>query len=215
MIKVLNATKNPIQFIGQVSGVCYGSKDESQANYKRGMKCIKDGHGRVMEYADVTLVLDGYSARVMRELYTHVIGTTKVQASTRYITYDNFDYYVPDEISKDGIAEKAATYHGTMHKILESYQHLLDLGIKKEDAANLLPLGMTSKVVLKINYRALLHMAEVRMCERAYVEFRDLMDDIILAIGNIDTEWNTLMSFMKPKCKTCTEKESCPRLKAD
>lgn len=209
MIKVLNATKNPIQFIGQVSGVCYNSKDEPEANYKRGLKCIKDGHGRVMEYADVTLVIDGYSARVMRELYTHVIGTTKVQASTRYIAYDNFDYYVPDSVYEN------EEYHKAMRNILDSYQSLLDSGIKKEDAANLLPLGMTSKVVLKINYRALLHMAEVRMCERAYVEFRELMSDMILAIGNIDSEWNTLMSFMKPKCKVCTEKESCPRKKAE
>lgn len=208
MIKVLNATKNPIQFIGQVSGICYNSKDESQANYKRGLKCIKDGHGRVMEFADVTILLDGYSARVMRELYTHCVGTTKIQASTRYITYDNFDYYTPDTL------EYNEEYHDVMHTILGGYQSLLDQGVPKEHAANVLPLGMTSKVVLKINYRALLHMAEVRMCERAYIEFRELMADIIESVGAIDDEWKELMSFMKPKCKICTEKDNCPRLKS-
>lgn len=207
MIKVLNATNNPIQFLGSVAGVCYNSKDEPEANYKRGLKCIKDNHGRIMEYADVTLVLDGYSARVMRELYTHIIGTSRVQASTRYITYDNFNYYTPE------LLEGNDTYHNAMSAMMDAYQSLVDSGVPKEHAANLLPLGMTSKVVLKINYRALLHMAEVRMCERAYVEFRNLMDDLIAAISLIDDEWKELMSYMLPKCKICTERANCPRKK--
>ena len=207
MIKVLNATKNPIQFIGKVAGCCYGSKDEPQANYKRGLKCIKDGHGRAMEFVDVTLEIDEVSARMIRELGRHVIGTSYLQASTRYITYDNFDYYTPKNLKDD------KEYHITMQNILASYQSLVEKGMPKEDVANLLPLGMNTKIVLKINYRALLHMAEVRMCERAYVEFRDFMKELIKTISEIDEEWATLMTFMKPKCKTCTEKENCPRLK--
>lgn len=207
MIKVLNSTRNPIQFIGKVAGCCYGSKDEPQANYKRGLKCIKDGHGRVMEFVDVTLEIDEVSARMIRELGRHVIGTSYLQASTRYITYDNFDYYVPENLKDD------KEYHRTMQNILSSYQSLVEKGIPKEDVANLLPLGMNTKIVLKINYRALLHMAEVRMCERAYIEFRDFMKELIKTISGIDEEWAELMTFMKPKCKTCTEKENCPRLK--
>ena len=207
MIKVLSATQNPIQFIGKVAGCCYGSKDEPQANYKRGLKCIKDGHGRAMEFVDVTLEIDEVSARMIRELGRHVIGTSYLQASTRYITYDNFDYYTPKNLKDD------KEYHITMQNILASYQSLVEKGMPKEDVANLLPLGMNTKIVLKINYRALLHMAEVRMCERAYIEFRDFMKELIKTISEIDEEWAELMTFMKPKCKICTEKENCPRLK--
>ena len=207
MIKVLNATRNPIQFIGKVAGCCYGSKDEPQANYKRGLKCIKDGHGRAMEFVDVTLEIDEVSARMVRELGRHIIGTSYLQASTRYITYDNFNYYTPKTL------EDNQEYQKTMNVILDAYQNLLDNGMPKEDVANILPLGMNTKIVLKINYRALLHMAEVRMCERAYIEFRDFMKDLVTVISNIDEEWAELMKFMLPKCKTCTEKENCPRLK--
>ena len=207
MIKVLNATSNPIQFIGKVAGCCYGSKDEPQANYKRGLKCIKDGHGRAMEFVDVTLEIDEVSARMVRELGRHIIGTSYLQASTRYITYDNFGYYTPKTL------EDNQKYQEAMEVILDTYQNLLDDGIPKEDVANILPLGMNTKIVLKINYRALLHMAEVRMCERAYIEFRDFMKDLVTVISNIDEEWAELMKFMLPKCKTCTEKENCPRLK--
>ena len=36
------------------------------------MDCILSGHGRVMEYVNVEMVLKGYSARVEREWYTHI-----------------------------------------------------------------------------------------------------------------------------------------------
>lgn len=69
MIKLINCTSNPITTIGRCVGGCYGSDTSDDAkNYKRGLNCIKDGHGRVLEYADVTLEIDGYSIKVIREL---------------------------------------------------------------------------------------------------------------------------------------------------
>lgn len=214
MIKIINATKNPISHIGKIAGVCYNSDiTDSKKNYKRGLKNIKDNHGRTFEYVDVTLEISGYSARAIRELYTHIIGTSRLQESTRYVTYneDNFKYYIPDSIINN--IEAKVKYESCMRNILHTYNDLLSLGIAKEDVANILPLGQMSKVVLKINFRALLHLAEMRLCERAYVEIRNMVYDMIHEISKIDDEWKELMSYMKPKCKTCTEKENCPRIK--
>lgn len=215
MIKVLNYTKTPITHIGKIAGVCYNSNIEDDSkNYKRGIKNLEDNHGRVFEYADVTLEIDGYSARAIRELYTHIIGTSKLQASTRYIAYnnDNFQYYIPRSIYKS--EDALYTYTDTMDTILENYNSLLALGIPKEDCANILPLGLFSKVVLKINLRALIHLAEMRLCARAYEEIRDMVREIMTEVGVLDNEWEHLMAkYMKPKCKVCTEKANCPRLK--
>ena len=214
MIKVLNATRNPITFMGKVAGVCYNSDIENaDKNYKRGLKNIKDNHGRVMEYVDIVIEVDGYSARTIRQIYTHVIGTSRLSASTRYIDYsgDNFIYYTPKSILED--KDALHTYDKCMDNILENYNTLLNMGIDKEDVANILPLGLNQKMVLKINFRALLHLAEMRLCERAYVEVRDFVKELIDKISQIDDEWAELMKFMLPKCKTCTEKENCPRLK--
>lgn len=214
MIKVVNYTKKPIQLMGKIAGCCYGSDTKTQEkNFKRGMKCIEDGHGRVMEYADVVLEIDEYSARAIRELYVHIIGTSRVQASTRYINYgsDNFKYYIPESIEKD--AACLSLYKEEMNYILHTYNDLIQFGIPKEDAANLLPLGLFSKVVLKINLRALLHFAEMRLCARAYKEIQDMCKEMIDVISEIDDEWKVLMGFMKPKCKICTEKQNCPKLK--
>ena len=214
MIKVLNATEKPITFMGKVAGVCYNSDIENaDKNYKRGLKNIKDNHGRVMEYVDIVIEVDGYSARTVRQIYTHVVGTSRLSASTRYIDYsgDNFTYYTPKSILKD--KDALHTYDKCMDNILESYNTLLNMGIDKEDVANILPLGLNQKMVLKINFRALLHLAEMRLCERAYEEIRDFVKELIDKTSRIDDEWAELMKFMLPKCKTCTEKENCPRLK--
>lgn len=95
-------TKNPITLMGQRAGCCWNANvSDDEKNYKRGLDCIKSGHGRVMEYANVEMIIDGYSARTIREWYTHLGGTpTRLQASTRYIDYNNFTYVTPTSIKK-------------------------------------------------------------------------------------------------------------------
>ena len=77
-------TKNPITLIGHRAGVCWGADvTDDKKNYKRGLDCIKANHGRALEYVNIETIIDGYSARVIRELYTHIGGApTRLQAST-------------------------------------------------------------------------------------------------------------------------------------
>ena len=212
MIEVLKYDSKPISFMGKVAGVCWGANlSNEEANYKRGIECIENNHGRVEEFADVVLVIDGYSARVIRELYTHVIGTSRLQSSTRYIDYSDFDYYTPIAIKKDEQAKEI--YDKFMKEVGDTYESLLGLGIKKEDIGNILPLGTTSKIVLKINVRALFHMFELRTCGRAYEEFRTLMIELRCTLRELDEEWEILCKdYFKPKCMVlgyCNEKYSC------
>lgn len=210
MIKVINYTPNPLSLMGECASSCWNSTPSPQI----GIDCIESGHGRVLEYPDVIIEINGYSARVIREVYTHIIGTTRLQASTRYIQYGEFDYIIPPSISKNTLA--LAKYQKLMFAIQETYRELEELGIPKEDIANILPLGMESKIVLKINARALLHMAEVRECTRAYWEFRKFMKELHDVLGILDEEWNRIMSYAKPKCEVngyCGEKNSCGRYK--
>ena len=208
MIKILDYTKNPLTLMGTAASECWNSKPSPQI----GINCIESGHNRVLEYPDVTFMIDGYSARVIREIYTHIIGTTRLQASTRYIKYGEFDYIIPESINKNNLSLN--TYCNTMLTIQIAYKQLEELGIPKEDIANILPLGMVSKIVLKINARAILHMAEVRLCNRAYWEFRKFMKEILGIIGELDDEWEKIISYAKCKCEVngyCEEKDSCGR----
>lgn len=69
MIEIIKYDSNPISLMGKVAGICWGANIlDQERNYKRGIECIENEHGRVEEFADVTMVIDDYSARVIREL---------------------------------------------------------------------------------------------------------------------------------------------------
>lgn len=216
IIIIEETTKNPISLMGQRAGVCWGADiTDDKKNYKRGLDCIESGHHRVLEYINVEMVLDGYSARVIREWYTHIGGApTRLQASTRYIKYEDFQYITPHTLSKSPEAKKL--YEDTMKDIASACKKLEEeYGIPREDAAMLLPLGMSTKVVDKRNLRNLIEMSHQRMCNRAFWEYRELMNDICKALRSYSTEWEYIIdNYFLPKCDLsgyCTEKKSCGR----
>ena len=210
-------TENPIQMIGYEAGVCWGADiSDKEKNYKRGLDCIKSNHGRTLEFPDVYMTLTGYSARVLREYYTHIGGApTRLQESTRYIDYNDFGYVTPPSIEKNEADRQI--YVNTMNDISIALKRLETLGVPREDSAMLLPLGMKSRMVDKRNLRNLIDMSRQRMCNRAYWEFRELFDDILKALSDYSDEWKYLVGTqMMPKCEYlgyCPEKRGCGRMK--
>lgn len=209
-----DTTKEPIQMIGKYAGECWGADTTSASkNFKRGLGCINSGHGRTMEFPDVYMILNGYSARVIREWYTHIGGApTRLQASTRYINYEKgFDYIIPPKIKSNENAE--SVYINTMELIQGALMQLESMGIPREDSALLLPLGMETKIACKHNFRNLVDMSRQRMCTRAYWEYRQLFNDIAQALAEYSDEWKILVNGMfMSKCEEkgfCEEEKSC------
>lgn len=210
-------TQNPITLIGKRAGICWGADITSnEKNYKRGMDCIISNHGRTLEYVNVEMIIDGYSARVIREWYTHLGGSpTRLQASTRYIDYEHgFDYVVPESIRND--EKRYEIYTEAIHQINKALVDLEDIGTPREDTALLLPLGMTTKIVDKRNLRNLVDMSHQRMCSRAYHEYIKLFGDICAALYKVSDEWEWIVdNLFVPKCDYigyCPEKKSCGRV---
>lgn len=217
-IKIIpETTKNPISLIGQRAGVCWNADtSDSAKNYKRGMDCILANHGRTLEFVNVEMIIDGYSARVIREWYTHIGSMpTRLQASTRYIDYEDksFSYICPPSILNNEEGRKI--YFDAMDNIQESLRKLSALDLPREDVAMLLPLGMATKIVDRRNLRNLVDMSHQRMCTRAYWEYRQLFNDICNALREYSDEWRWIVdNLFKPKCDVfgyCTEKKSCGR----
>ena len=172
-------------------GPCYGSDTSNpEKNYKRGMNSIRAGHGRVLEYADVWFILDGYSARVIREFYTHVGGApTRTQASTRYINESDFEYYIPDAIDKN------------MSAVLKILKSAARSG--KCPEAHHLEAVRRFCMLLEDYQRG------IRRFRKLSLRMKDLLD----ALGEYSEEWKTLVDeIMKCKCDKasyCLEEFSC------
>lgn len=217
-VTILTETsRNPISLIGKAAGACWGANTEDQEkNYNRGLDCIKAQHGRTWEYPEVYMVLEHYSARVIREFYTHIGGApTRLQESTRYVDCTNFKYITPPAIELNKQAKVTNIYKDTMDTIAKAISTLEELGVSREDSAMLLPLGMETKIIVRMNLRTLVSMANQRLCTRAYWEFRELMCDLKKALIAYSIEWKYLANeLFVPKCDTCgfcTEKFSCGR----
>lgn len=209
--------KKPITMIGEEAGICWGADTSNDAkNYKRGIECLENEHGRTFEFPDVYMILDGYSARVVREWYTHIGGSpTRLQASTRYIDYEHgFDYFTPPSVQSNQRA--LDIYNGMMLDIGDALKELNDIGIPREDSALGLPLGMTTRIVCKHNIRNLIDMSHQRMCSRAYHEYRGLFSDLCSALRNYSDEWEYIVEhYFMPKCEYmgfCKEKYSCGKM---
>ena len=110
---------------------------------------------------------------------------------------------------------------GTIQKV---YNGLLEEGMTKEDAANILPLGMMSKMVWKVNLRTLINFMNRRLCLRALKEIRDLSAEIKDRLAEKNEEWawiaNNLFvptceiyKYRNPNLVFCPEQQCCGKHK--
>ena len=209
--------KDPLNCIGFNMATCYGTKtDDITKNVKRA-KTHLESHGRLQELPDIYMIIEGYSAKCLRELYTHIAGgPTRMQASTRYIDYSkesNFKIIKPKTVEKND--EANIIWNDTLDIIYHNMLRLKELGIPTEDYTNLLPLAYESKMIWKVNLRTLINFMNMRLCTRAYWEIRNLANEIKKELSNYSEEWKYICDLLfVPKCESvgyCTEHECCGR----
>ena len=70
--------------------------------------------------------------------------------------------------------ETDALFDEAIAKVTEAYRVLVEAGIPAEDARYLLPNAAETKIVITMNVRELLHFFELRCCNRAQWEIRNL-----------------------------------------
>lgn len=215
MITIIEETsKNPLALMGKMAGCCWGADiSEDEKNIKRALECIDSNHGRVEEAPDVYVIIEGYSAKCIRELYTHIGGSpTRLQASTRYIDYSKgFKAVKPPKVLQNKKAEKV--WDKAIQSVSDAMLKLKDLGIPKEDFTNLLPLSYETKMVWKVNLRTLINFMNKRLCSRAYWEIRNLAKELKESLSNYSSEWKTICDMVfVPACeinKICPETKGC------
>lgn len=215
-------TEYPLQMIGELSGICFGANTEDiEKNIKRAWDCVDSGHERTEEFPDIYMVIDGYSAKCLRELYTHIGGApTRLQESTRYIDYEKRGVPVvtPPSILRSELASEV--WFETIEHIKNGMKKLKSLGIPNEDSTNLLPLAYKSKMVWKVNLRTLVHFMQMRLCNKSYLEIRNLCKELKEVLSSYSSEWKLLCDVLfVPKCEQykylnngfcyCNENKSC------
>jgi hypothetical protein len=96
------------------------------------------------------------------------------QESQRYVKTEEPSYVTPPSISEHEDGYIRDLYEDTMEVIWDTYNRLLDAGVKKEDARFVFPNATTTKIMVTMNLRALINFLKLRMAKDAQWEIREM-----------------------------------------
>jgi len=169
---------------------------------------LDHGHFGPFEHPHATFAVKGVSRSCMAQITRHRHVSFDVQ-SMRYVSFDDVD---PDDV-RDGemvVVPPSATdpdwvgrnqetgpvdaetarrreelFRGTVADAVESYQELLEMGMPPEDARFVLPIGTKVNMVMSMNARMLMHVADMRAAADAQWEIRNMTE----AVLDLAAEW--------------------------
>ncbi len=223
---LLRYTPEPDEVVALGARLCYAQADiESLKNRvetsdQRGYieRIMERGHLSVTEHATFTFAVEGVSRALLAQLTRHRIASFSVQ-SQRYVSMaEGFDYVIPPAISALGEQEEAEFIRqmDTMHAWYRQWQE--KLGKKgeasNEDARFVLPNAAATRLVVTMNARELMHFFELRCCNRAQWEIREMAWQMLAECRKAAP---TLFEHAGPACLrgACPEgRGSCGRAEA-
>ncbi len=172
-IKLLSITGNPEKHIEFCSRVCYDSFDKTTDESHEILlaNLLKNGHHSLFEHASASFLIDEISRSCSHQLVRQRHASFS-QKSQRYVKDNNFGYTVPPLIKNN--PEALEVYEEAVLRIQESYNLLIDLGIRKEDARFILPNASHTTVAVTANFREWLHIIDLRVSLQAQWEIREL-----------------------------------------
>ena len=161
------------------------------------------GHASPIEHASFTFGIEGVSRTLLAQITRHRIASFSVQ-SQRYVRLDDFRYVVPPEIEAipeakaaflESMNEDAKRYLDLAHKLEEGHTaRLMAEGMTEkaarakagkqanEDARFVLPNACETKMVVTMNARSLMNFFQLRCCNRAQWEIRELAEKMFTLV---------------------------------
>lgn len=179
-VSLLYHTQEPERAVAMAARLCYAPigaaeliESMSDEEVKKILRVIlNSGHHSALEHASYTFAIDGVSRALTHQLVRHRIASFN-QQSQRYVTLKGEpEVVIPENVSQD--PELSALFNTAIDVAYNTYQSLIDAGVPAEDARYILPNACTSKIVVTMNIRELLHFLELRCCKRAQWEIQDL-----------------------------------------
>lgn len=240
-VTLLSHTPQPEQSVAAAAKLCYSSTgidqvmqgltDEKTASFVQMLSDI--GHQSPMEHVSFTFGIEGVSRALLAQITRHRIASFSVQ-SQRYVSEQAFTFVVPPHIEQ--IPEAKQEFFTAMQQAQEHYNRLVSLleeqhfqtlcGEGKpletarktaqkmaiEDARFVLPNACDTKMIVTMNARSLLHFFELRCCNRAQWEIRDVAVQMLRLVKQAAPH---LFAGAGPGCVhgTCPEgKMSCGKM---
>ncbi|HOK16244.1 MAG TPA: FAD-dependent thymidylate synthase [Defluviitoga tunisiensis] len=147
---------------------------------------MKNGHTSPFEHITFTFHVKA-PIFVVRQWFRHRIGMSPNEISRRYTSKNVDEFYIPSNIRIQDIEDKQKSVvvedeglkkqmieiiEEAYLKTYESYEKLINLGVAKELARIILPVGEYTEFYLTTNARALMHFLDLRASSHAQWEIQ-------------------------------------------
>ncbi|QSX06359.1 FAD-dependent thymidylate synthase [Sedimentibacter sp. zth1] len=213
-VKLVSYTQDPEKLVAASAKLCYSQfggdeimEDLTDENIEKFLNILMSyGHQSPIEHISFSFAIEGVSRTLTHQLVRHRIASYS-QKSQRYVTEGQFQYIVPPAIQTDEKAKKI--FIEAMENDQKSYDKianiLKDKYIKEyinegfsekkakstaekraiEDARYVLPNACETKIMVTMNARTLLHFFNVRCCNRAQWEIRDMAEKMLIEVKKV------------------------------
>lgn len=220
-VKLVNGeeVKSFIKKHGEFAAVCYNTpKEKAEAV---GVHCLKSGHFSGSRHLHFIFELRNVPRSAVDQIVRHNIGFVTNVQSLRYCNKDGkISLYASPEIAKDEYLTQAL--HNYEAQVQSNYNYLQfnmkDAGYTNEQANEIartvIPIGVATECNIAVNIECLMHLANVRLCNRAELPIRTIVKQMVDQVVAVEPRYKP---YLVPQCKKlgyCPENnKKCPRYK--
>ena len=179
-VQLIKYTDMPDYTAALAARICYSSSSQIGLTNEKVKnlikKILKSGHLSVLEHISFTYLIEGISRVTTHQLVRHRLASYS-QQSHRYTKIEENKFVCPPDIQNDKKAYDI--YEKATKDAIKTYNKLIEMGIKKEDARYIIPQAVTSNIMVTMNARELLHFFTLRCCKRAQWEIREVANEML------------------------------------
>lgn len=227
-VQLISYTPDADKLIASAAKLCYSpvgvdeiGENLTPENTEKFVKMLMNlSHSSPLEHASFTFAIEGVSRALTHQLVRHRIASYS-QQSQRYVKLEDFQYIIPPAIDSNPKAREI--YIKAMEEDKKAYDELtnilmeekikkyLEEGIEEkkarqmaekesiEDARYVFPNACETKIVVTMNLRTLIHFFELRCCNRAQWEIRNLAIEMLRLLKEV---YPSLFVMSGPGCVT-------------
>ena len=189
-VKLLEYTPEPERVVAMAARLCYSATGAEELSerlseeqvQKMVKKMVALGHASTIEHVSFTFGIEGVSRVLTHQLVRHRIASYD-QQSQRYVAAHGFQYITPPTIEANPAAKER--FDKLLSEIRSAYDDLVEMGIPKEDACYVLANAAETKILVTMNARTLLHFFNLRCCNRAQWEIREMAYKMLAEVKKV------------------------------
>lgn len=236
-VRLVQMSDNPVGLMYLAARNCYSAggpfglmeqvKEKSVEDmWKLVGNVLESGHESVAEHVYFTFAVEGMPRYTMAQITRHRAGVVFSIQSQRYVEIKEDPRNL--KVLYDAVLEDDMGAVSCLRDILNKYftdvnednflllagilmLYLTDIaeGKKAEDARAILPNCTKTNMIMSVNLRELMHIAELRLCKRAQKDIQDMVQQMCDLVTAEEPLFRKLLAKPCVKYGKCKEKKPC------